>query len=232
MKKYIKKMLVRFFPSQFQVLELTLLNIQRISNKQQIKILDLGAGPAQYYEKLFLESAPTLISVDLMDAFPFEGKPDTAPNVSIHRVTGVVPDDLTNIQTNSYDLVIAFDLIEHLSRDEGYRLLYEIDRISEHASVIFTPNGFVWQPPTSRNSFDAHLSGWTPAELKSLGWKKIKGHVGAKRFRGPYALPSVNLGIWIIKKIDFIANVYSQFAYKHAFAFTAVKFEKNPRASE
>jgi hypothetical protein len=232
MKKFIKRMLVRFFPSQFEVLELTLLNIKRISNKQQIKILDLGAGPAQYYEKLFLESAPTLITVDLMDAFPFEGKPDTAPNVSIERIRGVVPGDLSKIQTNSYDLVVAFDLIEHLSREQGYSLLYEIDRIAEHASVIFTPNGFVWQPPTPRNSFDAHLSGWTPAELRSLGWKKIKGHVGAKKFRGPYALPSVNLRNRIIKNLDFIANVYSQFAYKHAFAFTAVKFEKNPRTSE
>lgn len=232
MKKYIKSILARFFPSQFEVLELTLLSIQRISNKQQIKILDLGAGPAQYYEKLFLESAPALIAVDLMDAFPFEGKPDTAPNVSIERIRGVVPGDLGDIQTNSYDLVVAFDLIEHLSREEGYLLLYEIDRIAEHASVIFTPNGFVWQPPTPRNSFDAHVSGWTPAELKSLGWKKIKGHVGAKAFRGAYALPSVNLGNRIIKNLDFIANVYSQFAYKHTFAFTAVKFEKNPRASE
>jgi len=232
MKKYIKKMLVKFFPSQFEVLELTLLNIKRISNRQQIKILDLGAGPAQYYEKLFFESDPTLIKVDLMDAFPFEGNPDTAPNVSIQRVRGVVPGDLSDIQSNSYDLVVAFDLIEHLSRDEGYRLLYEIDRIAEHASVIFTPNGFVWQPPTSKNSFDAHLSGWTPAELRSLGWTRIKGHAGAKSLRGPYALPSINLGIWIIKKLDFIASVYSQIAYKHAFAFTAVKFEKNPRASE
>jgi hypothetical protein len=232
MKKYIKKVLMRFFPSQFEVLELTLLSIRKISNKQQIKILDLGAGPAQYYEKLFLESAPVLIKVDLMDAFPFEGKPDTAPNVSIERVKGVVPGDLSDIQTNSYDLVVAFDLIEHLSRDEGYRLLYEIDRIAQHASLIFTPNGFVWQPPTPNNSFDAHLSGWTPAEFRSLGWKKIKGHVGAKAFRGPYALPSVNLRNRIIRNIDFIANVYSQIAYKHAFAFTAVKFDKNPRASE
>lgn len=232
MKNYIKRMLVRFFPSQFEVLESTLLSIQQISNKQQIKILDLGAGPAQYYETLFLEATPALIKVDLMDAFPFEGEPETASNVSIQRVRGVVPGDLSEIQTNSYDLVVAFDLIEHLSREEGYRLLYEIDRIAEHASLIFTPNGFVWQPPTQENSFDAHLSGWTPAELRSLGWKKIKGHVGAKRFRGPYALPSINLGRRIVSNIDFFANVYSQIFYKYAFAFTAVKFEKNPRASE
>jgi hypothetical protein len=76
---------------------------------------------------------------------------------------------------------VAFDLIEHLSREDGYKLLYEVDRISAFASLIFTPNGFVWQPPTEKNSFDAHLSGWTPSEFRRMGWSKLKGHGGSKK---------------------------------------------------
>jgi len=229
MTNSIHKVLSRLLPSQFEVLKRTANQAHRISGKKEITILDLGAGGAQYYESEIFGSIEFTISVDLLDAFPHEGKLNPPSSVSTRRILGVVPEDLSKIPNNKYDLVVAFDLIEHLSREDGYKLLYEVDRISEYASLIFTPNGFVWQPPTEKNSFDAHLSGWTPAELKGMGWSNLRGHGGPRRMRGPYGEPTIDIKPWLIRIFDSSYSVFSQLFVKHAFAFSAVKFGKNPR---
>lgn len=230
MTNLIHQILSRLLPSQFEVLKRTAREIHKRSGKNEVTILDLGAGGAQYYEGETFRSIEFTVSVDLLDAFPHDGKLNPPESVSTQRILGVVPEDLKKIPSDKYDLVVAFDLIEHLSRENGYKLLYEVDRISKFASLIFTPNGFVWQPPTEKNSFDAHLSGWTPSELRRMGWSKQKGHGGSKRMRGPYGEPKVDIKPFMIRIFDSTYSLFSQIFVNHAFAFSAVKFGKNPRA--
>lgn len=194
-----------------------------------IRILDLGAGPAQYYEKNVFGPFNFDVEINLLDAFDYPTSPTTADNVKITRILGVVPDYLYSIPNDKYDLVVAFDLIEHLAKDQGYLLLYEIDRISSLASIVFTPNGFVWQPPTVNSRFDAHVSGWSPSELRKLGWSKVRGHGGSRHLRGPYGEPLVSLNSWILRLIDSVAGRLSHFVPSAAFAFSSVKKTKNPR---
>lgn len=97
------------------------------------------------------------------------------------------------MEDRSFDIVTAIDLIEHLATAEGYRLLYEMERVARRKVLVYTPNGFVWQPPSTNNELNAHISGWTVGQLRRFGFTTIKGHVGLRFAVGPYAEPKHKL---------------------------------------
>lgn len=202
------------------------------NNSMHLRILDLGAGSASYWESVLQQFPNLTFQLDLMDAAVIESSSSTLSNVVQSRIQGIIPMDLTSIPDNAYELVVAFDLIEHLPKDLGYRLLYEVDRISSAASVIFTPNGFVWQPPSSNNVFNAHLSGWEPRELRNLGWGKIRGHTGFQGLHGPYGIHKDWVRSWPMLELGALLQIMVWHVPKYAFAFSATKRRKNVRIFE
>ncbi|OGU01733.1 MAG: hypothetical protein A2085_11635 [Gemmatimonadetes bacterium GWC2_71_10] len=83
----------------------------------------------------------------------------------------------------SYDCVLASDVIEHLEKEEGMRLIEAMERIARRKVVIFTPNGFLPQAPYADNPWQAHRSGWEPGEMRARGYRVI-GVNGWKGFFG------------------------------------------------
>lgn len=78
---------------------------------------------------------------------------------------------------NSFDVVYALDIIEHLEKDESLHLIKECKRIAKQAVVIETPKGFVPQN-IDIQGFDAdhwqtHRCGWEVDELEELGFKCV-----------------------------------------------------------
>jgi glycosyltransferase involved in cell wall biosynthesis len=82
-------------------------------------------------------------------------------------VLPLMPDD-------SIDTVLALDVIEHVEKEEGLRLLHEAKRVARHQVVVFTPLGFYPQA-YEPDGFDrwhmhggrwqTHRSGWEPQEF-------------------------------------------------------------------
>ncbi len=207
-------------------------HIEKQKSIKKIRILDIGAGSARYWVTV-AEKLPTIeIHLTCMDAKRIDTNPIGTSNLLIQRVEGLVPTDLTDFEMNSYDLVTAFDLIEHLTKEDGYMLLYEIDRISSKSSVIFTPNGFVWQPPSVNNPFNAHICGWTPNELARLGWSQVRGHLGPKIFVGAYGIRKKWLKSWVMMELFALTSIITFLCPRTSFAFSAVKRIKNPRINE
>jgi hypothetical protein len=216
--------------SRFDVL---IKEIRRLENQSgQLSVLDLGAGSASYWNAVLSEFPNIVFKLDLMDAVSIKSTGTSLKNVHLSRIQGEIPIDLASIPDNTYNLVVAFDLIEHLPKDKGFILLYEVDRISAQTSVIFTPNGFVWQPPSVNNPFNAHISGWTPRELKKLGWKRIRGHTGFRGFQGPYGLSKNWVKGGILLELSSLLKILTWKFSVFAFAFTATKRSKNARVLE
>jgi SAM-dependent methyltransferase len=88
--------------------------------------------------------------------------------------------------SRSFDCVVALDVIEHLDRADGLRLLESMETIAGKKVVVFTPNGFLPQPPAVDNPHQEHLSGWTTDDFEPRGYEVI-GVNGWKPLRGPYA---------------------------------------------
>lgn len=81
------------------------------------------------------------------------------------------------------DLTICIEVIEHLSKPAGYRLMDEMERITRKGGYIYltTPNG--WHPTTkNRCNPLQHKSMWTAKDFTALGYT-VKGY-GFRTIKG------------------------------------------------
>jgi hypothetical protein len=226
-KQFIDKTIANFSPYNLLANE-----IDALSSKlnRKIRVADLGAGPATYWNVFPLQQCLNncISELFIVDASPEFTKPNEITEFNITYHEGILPKALSEFSEDYFDLVVGLDLIEHFSYEDAMFFLYEIDRITTHTSLIFTPNGLVWQPPSENNTYNAHLSGWTPKIMKSLGWRKSFGHTGFKFFYGPYGIRKKKFNsLTLILHLVTLPIIH--FFPRLAFSFSAVKYDKNPR---
>lgn len=95
----------------------------------------------------------------------------------------------------SFECVVALDVIEHLTPEDGLRLLGQMELLATRQVIVFTPNGFLEQAEHYGNPLQKHLSGWAVAQMKDLGYEVtgigglsfLKGEIGRIRWH-PRAL--------------------------------------------
>jgi len=64
----------------------------------------------------------------------------------------------------SFDLVLALDLLEHVPKWKGEKLLLELERVSQREIVLSLPIG--WHPSRHQeNPYDEHVSMWSVDEI-------------------------------------------------------------------
>ncbi len=73
------------------------------------------------------------------------------------------------LKDKSVNLVLCTEVIEHLTRKDGLKLLDEMDRVCRRRIILTTPNIFFATMPGDPN--DKHLSLWTIKDLKARGYK-------------------------------------------------------------
>lgn len=147
-------------------------------------LLDVGCGEKSPIH-FFTGEIPRTVGVDAH-----------GPSIETSRAAGVHSDyvqlDIRKIgerfEPRSFDCVVALDVIEHLPREEGLRLLDDMERIAAKRVVVFTPNGLLFQPPEPGNPHQEHVSGWTAEEMGARGYE-VTGIAGWKPLRGPYVKP-------------------------------------------
>lgn len=84
-------------------------------------------------------------------------------------------------QPKSFEAVVSLDVIEHLKKKDGERLIANMEKITRKKVIIFTPNGFM--PQKGELIYDKHLSGWTIDEMKRKGYQ-VFGIYGPRILRG------------------------------------------------
>jgi len=83
---------------------------------------------------------------------------------------GEALDLLPGMDEGSFDLVLAVDVIEHMPKKAGLELIAQGRRVGR-SLLVCTPYLFRPQGPSEHNPRDRHVSGWLPAEFRSLGAK-------------------------------------------------------------
>jgi len=76
---------------------------------------------------------------------------------------------------NIFDLVIASDLIEHLEKPDGFKLVSILENLCSGTVIYFTPLGEFdvidsSSPRYYKDRFKAHLCGWYPEDFLKLGY--------------------------------------------------------------
>ena len=82
----------------------------------------------------------------------------------------------------SFDCVLLSDLVEHLPKPEGLKLISMAEKIARKKVIIFTPNGFLRQGERDENPLQVHISGWEVQEMIELGYR-VRGINGWKPLR-------------------------------------------------
>ncbi|MCX6722133.1 MAG: class I SAM-dependent methyltransferase [Candidatus Staskawiczbacteria bacterium] len=143
-------------------------------------ILDLGCGPNSPVQ--FCD-ASLKVGVELFEPYLKETKKKKIHNEYIRE-------DILKVdfKPKSFDAVIMIDVLEHLTKEDGYKLIKKMENWSKKKIVIFTPNGFIEnEPERDGNIFQEHKSGWEAKDLRKIGFK-VYGSDGWKKLRGKNAV--------------------------------------------
>lgn len=100
-------------------------------------------------------------------------------------------------EPRQFDACVAVDVIEHLRKEDGLRLMRQMEQVALKRVVFFTPSGFLPQGHRVPGDLQSHLSGWEPREMKAYGYQ-VSGFLGPKRLRGQHHLlirPSLPWGL-------------------------------------
>ena len=77
----------------------------------------------------------------------------------------------------SFDLVIAIDIIEHITKEEGFELMRQCEEIARKAVIFETPKGYIPQnidiQDHGGDEWQTHRSGWEPQEFEERGYNVI-----------------------------------------------------------
>lgn len=78
-------------------------------------------------------------------------------------------DTFEPVKSRHFSLLTMFDVLEHLTREDGLSVLH---RATDHcdAAMIFTPIGELWVHDPPGPSPHEHRSGWYPEEFWANGW--------------------------------------------------------------
>ena len=176
-------------------------------------VLDLGYGPHSLIQQWNVHFS---VGVELFEPYLEESKKKGLHNQYIKA-------DITKIEfkPKSFDAVVAIEVLEHLTKEEGYELLKKMERWGKKKIIITTPNGYLYQDAYDNNPLQKHRSSWSAEELKKLGfevvgingWKKLRGYKAQIKYK-----PTL---LWSV--ISDITQKITYYYPKFAFQILAVK---------
>jgi SAM-dependent methyltransferase len=145
-------------------------------------VLDLGCGKSSPIQKLYPKPKFSM-GVDIFEKYIKISKSKKIHNK--YLLCDVLEID-KKVPPNSYECVISVDVLEHLSKLDGIKLIKKMEKIAIRKVIIFTPNGFVKQDHYDKNIYQIHKSGWKPKIFQKMGFK-VYGINGLKSLRGDLA---------------------------------------------
>lgn len=138
-------------------------------------VLDVGCGDGEFMLKVNPDKKYDVVGLDLY-------KPDLKKAKKTGVYKKVIFSDLRKIKllrkvrfkNNSFDVVLASQVIEHISKKEGLKVISTLEKLAKRKVIIFTPNGFVPFDPfdvIDDNPLQVHKSGWEIEEMRRYGYK-------------------------------------------------------------
>lgn len=94
-------------------------------------------------------------------------------NIHVGNALDIVP----AIPDGHYDLILILAMIEHLTQDEGMRLISQLKRVGR-AIILSVPKN--WQEQRIEGyPLETHRSHWTEQDLRNAGFTRFLPHWGA-----------------------------------------------------
>jgi len=128
-------------------------------------------------------------------------------------------------KADSFDCVIALEIIEHLTKKDGFKLIDMMEKIANKKIIISVPNGFLPQKEYGNNPWQVHRSGWTVREMQRRrykmlgigGWKPLRTERALIRFWPKH--------FWTI--ISDVSQIFVRNNPEKAFQILCIKTKKS-----
>jgi 2-polyprenyl-3-methyl-5-hydroxy-6-metoxy-1,4-benzoquinol methylase len=184
--------------------------------------LDVGCGGFSHLTRF----RPRINTVGL-DLFPEAIEKSKAINSHDQYIVGDILNEsaeglLASVGGQKFDLVMLYDIIEHVPKRQGFELLEKCEQLTSKFILLQTPNGFLPQGPENGNEHQRHLSGWFLQEFEGLGYK-VYGARGTKYLRGYAAGPKYDFFGWMTCDIVLAGLLRIRNHPRHAFNLVAIK---------
>jgi len=162
--------------------------ICNLLDKSVTSILDVGCGGGNPMK--LIKKHRRLYSVGIDIFVPY------LKGLVVHDEYVVCDAHFLPFKKKSFDAVICLQLIEHIPKGDGERLLDEIEAIARRQVVMTTPMGFMQRNEVCGNAYERHVSGWEGEEFERQGYT-VRNH-GARFIFGnggivhlkPFSVPS------------------------------------------
>ena len=131
-------------------------------------ILDVGCGKGEPMQFLNRRRRYFTVGIDIFQ-----------PYIEKCRLQGIHDDyvmcDVRNLpfREKSFDIALCLEVLEHMDRKDGERLLDEMERVARKQIILSTPLGPLECKPYDGNLYLEHKYFWNTDDLQQLGYKII-----------------------------------------------------------
>jgi 2-polyprenyl-3-methyl-5-hydroxy-6-metoxy-1,4-benzoquinol methylase len=125
-------------------------------------MLDVGGGNGIVAEPFFQQN---LVEITILDAwweYPDRPRPD-------NLVLGNALEADKIFGEYAFDYVQATEIIEHMPKADGRRLIEVLKRVTRKLLLFSTPYAYLEQPAIHGNPYQVHVCGWMPQEFEEMG---------------------------------------------------------------
>lgn len=184
--------------------------IIRINLKHAHTLLDVGSGNGRFMQRINWDKKFKVIGVELFNAYIRQAK-------ATKLYEKILKEDIKRLtfEKNSFDAVLASQIVEHFTKKEGILLIKKMERWARNTVVIGTPNGHFHQEAYDDNDLQEHFSSWTPPDFRKLGYS-VYGQ-GLKLIYGEKGLLHTFLGTFFPTKILIFIFSYLMSPFVYCF---------------
>jgi len=137
-----------------------------MQNLHEIKVINVGVGDMSsgLARQLPFLKFGQLDFVDIHKPYI-----DNAKKLEWRSPVSFIEDSLATFDFSGYDIVMVFDVFEHLEKEESTRIINEIKKLGTKL-IVFGPLEEEFRKNTHEAESQDHLSLWTENDFKDLGF--------------------------------------------------------------
>lgn len=153
-----------------------------IIDKSAHSILDIGCGQGFPMKMIKVRMrVKKSVGVDLFKPYIEIGK-----KFKIHDKYIISDVRKIKFKDKSFDVILALQVLEHLKKEDAWKVVDKIEKIAKKQIIIATPIGKMYHPMEDNNRLQLHKSGFYPEEFEKRGYRIIR--YGRKELLGENGL--------------------------------------------